>query len=198
MDFDEGFYLASLRALRDGQTLGNQVFAPQPPGFYSLLSLAGALVGPSAEHVREAFVGLAVLGGLGTYALARGLGAGAAALIAPALLAIAPPVPEDTARVWADLPCLWVALIAAGLAALAARRGRAELPFAVLAGAATVSAISVKLPAVFIAPLVLLLLLDAPRWQRRLAAGVAGALACTAALLIANWQALGDLWRSVI
>ena len=72
MDFDEGFYLASLAALRDGQTLGTQVFAPQPPGFYALLRLVGSLVGPNAEQVREGFIALAALGTLGAFALARG------------------------------------------------------------------------------------------------------------------------------
>ena len=199
MDFDEGFYLASLGALREGQTLGTQVFAPQPPGFYTLLRLAGSLVGPNPEQVREGFIALAVLGTFGAFALARGLGAGFAALIAPALLVIAPPVPEDTARVWADLPSLWVSLVAAGLASLAARRrDRTGTALAGLAGATTVAAVSVKIPAVIIAPVVLVLLLDAPEWRRRLVAGGAGAAAALAALLIANWGALGDLWQSVI
>jgi 4-amino-4-deoxy-L-arabinose transferase-like glycosyltransferase len=198
MDFDEGFYLASLDALRHGQTLGTEVFAPQPPGFYALLRLAGAVVGPSAEQVRMAFVGLAVIGALGAFALARSLGAGAAALIAPALIVIAPPVPLDAARVWADLPSLWVGLAAAGLAGLAARRGRGEITLAALAGATLVLAISVKLSAALIAPTVVILLLAAPHRRRRLVAAVVGAGTLAAVILLANWRALSQLWQSVI
>ena len=42
-NYDEGVYLASLDALTHGQSLGDDVYASQPPGFYTLLRAASLL-----------------------------------------------------------------------------------------------------------------------------------------------------------
>ena len=123
MNFDEGFYMASLDALRHGQALGTQVFAP--PAAWLLR------VSPSCRCSRRARRRTGSRGRRG----ARGLGGSgrfcACALPRRRLSCADCPgahcdrasVPVDAARVWADLPSLSVALVAAGLAALA---GRAE------------------------------------------------------------------------
>jgi hypothetical protein len=51
--FDEGTYLVSVDALRHGQTLGEQIFTAQPPGWYYLLDLVASVAGNSLEAIRS-------------------------------------------------------------------------------------------------------------------------------------------------
>ena len=92
-DFDEGVYLTSLDALEHGQRLGEDVFAPQPPGWYlllRLLSLAGA------DSVRGFHIGMVVVAiatCVAAYGLGRTIAGPWAGLTASAMLTVAPPFP---------------------------------------------------------------------------------------------------------
>ena len=105
-DYDEGVYLTSLDALEHGQRLGEDVFAPQPPGWYLLLrliSLAGA------DTVRGFHIGMVVVAiatCFAAYLLGRAIAGPVAGLAASALLTIAPPFPLFAHQVLADVPAV--------------------------------------------------------------------------------------------
>jgi 4-amino-4-deoxy-L-arabinose transferase-like glycosyltransferase len=103
-NYDEGVYLASLDALEHGQTLGSEVFASQPPGFYLLLRIVGWLTPHSVHSARIGFLVVAVLGCGAAYALGRALGGLEGGIFAAGLLAILPPFPGEAMRVDADVP----------------------------------------------------------------------------------------------
>jgi len=69
--FDEGVYMASLDALEHGQRLGSQVFASQPPGFYTLLEMERAIFGSSLVDIRIAMLLLSLVGCLSAYYIGR-------------------------------------------------------------------------------------------------------------------------------
>ncbi len=194
--YDEGVYLASLDALRDGQTLGSEVFASQPPGFYLLLRLV-ALPSDSVAGVRIGFLLVAVLGCLGAYLLGRALAGIAGGLAAAGLLAIAPPFPSEAPRVTADVPSVSLSLVALGLAAYGFRR-RAHLALPALAGAALAAAVSVKLlAATAVVPFAALAVSRRPS-RRALLAAAAGVLTVALALVAAFAGVLGDLWDGAV
>jgi len=194
-NYDEGVYLASLDALRHGQTLGSEVFASQPPGFYALLRIVGAFSGYSIVAAREGFVLVAVLGCLGAYALGRALAGPPGGLAASALLAILPPFPSEAMRVDADVPSASLSLVALALAAYGLRR-RAPLWLAAVAGAVLALAVSVKLFALLAAIPFAALGLRAGRRDWLAAAAGAGTVAL--AFVIAYAGVLGSLWDGAV
>jgi 4-amino-4-deoxy-L-arabinose transferase-like glycosyltransferase len=195
-NYDEGVYLASLDALRHGQTLGSDVFASQPPGFYLLLRLVSFVFGSSVEDVRHGFLALALVGYGAAYALGRALSGVAAATAAAGLLVIAPVVGDEGARIAADVPAISLALVSLALAAFGLRRGSAVL--ALLSGAAFAAAVSVKLLALpAIVPLVGLAFLLRAR-RREILLLVAGAAAVALVLIGAYAGVLGDLWHESV
>ena len=173
-NYDEGVYLASLDALRHGETLGSEVFASQPPGFYLLLRLIGLFSGHSVSGARVGFLLVALVGCAGAYVVGRAVAGVAGGVAASLLLAILPPFPSEAMRVDADIPAVSLALVAVGLAAYGFR-ARAPLVLAVLAGGVFGLAVSVKLDALIaLVPLVGLAVAQrAPR--RALVAAVGGA-----------------------
>ena len=194
--YDEGVYLASLDALRHGQHLGSDVFASQPPGFYVLLRVLGAVAGRSIEGIRIGMVVLALFGVGAAYFLGRrlaGIGGGAAAA---AVVVAAPPYAAQAPRVAADTPSIALALCALVLAAYGFRRGGVAL--AAGAGAFAAAAVSVKLLALpVVVPLAVL------AWHRRIgarttAAFVGGAALVLVALVALYAGVLGDLWRDAV
>jgi hypothetical protein len=195
--YDEGVYLASLDALRHGQTLGSEVFASQPPGFYLLLRIIGLFSGHSVTDARVGFLLVALIGCAGAYFLGRvlvGIGTGFAA---SALLAVLPPFPSEAIRIDADVPSVSLSLVALALATAGFRR-RGPAALAALAGAVFALAVSVKLFAVLtLVPLAgLAFARGVPR--RALVATVAGAGAVAAAFLIAYAGVLGSLWDDAV
>ena len=64
-DYDEGVYLTSVDALEHGQKLGEDVFAPQPPGWYLLLRLISFA---GADSVRGFHIGMVVVAMLTCFA----------------------------------------------------------------------------------------------------------------------------------
>jgi 4-amino-4-deoxy-L-arabinose transferase-like glycosyltransferase len=195
-NYDEGNYLASLDALRHGQTLGGDIFVDQPPGWYLLLRVDAFLFGNSVSGVRTGLLLFSLLALVAAWACGRALAGPPAGLAAAALVAIAPPFPAFATRVEADPPATVLSLIALALAAWAFRgRNRRSLAFG--AGSAFVLALSVKLLAIVAAPpLLAIALRRRDRWPT-VAAVAAGGLVVAGAFLIAYAGVLHPLWTGV-
>jgi 4-amino-4-deoxy-L-arabinose transferase-like glycosyltransferase len=191
-DYDEGVYMLSLRALRAGETLGADVFAAQPPGFYWLLRAIAAVLGDGVADVRLGIAVLSVAGIVGAWALARPPAGALWALLPAAMLAVAPPVPLYGVRVLSDLPSLWLAVAGLGLAATATWRTGWFWPAA--AGLALGAAVSVKLAAALALPFAAVVLWE----RRRVAIAAAGAALVWLVLLVVHAGSLGALWESAV
>ena len=194
--YDEGVYLASADALARGGTLGEDVFASQPPGFYLLLRFALLFPGDSLDAVRQVFIGVAVVGVAGAWALGRALAGPIGGLLAGAVLLTAPAFAAESARVAADTPSIALALVALALLAWALKRELA--PLAVAAGATLAAAISVKLfAATALVPAIALLV--GSRASRRLAAGwLAGGLAVGLVFVVVYAGSLGAIYDDAV
>ncbi len=194
--YDEGVYLASAEALARGETLGEDVFASQPPGFYLLLRLALLLPGDSLDEVRAVFLGLAVAGVAGAWGVGRALAGPTGGFLAGAVLLTAPAYAAESVRVAADTASIALALV--GLALLAWALRREVVVLAVVAGAILASAISVKLfAATALVPAVGLLV--GFRAGRRLAlAWLAGGLGVALALVLLHAGSLGAIWDDAV
>ena len=99
-------------ALEHGQRLGEDVFAPQPSGFYLLLRVVSALGADSVRGFHVGMVVVAIATCLAAYLLARALAGPMAGLLTSALLTVAPPFPLYAHRVLADIPPLGATLLA--------------------------------------------------------------------------------------
>lgn len=192
-NYDEGVYLASLDALTHGQSLGEDVYASQPPGFYVLLRGVSLLPGDGVAAIRAGFLVVALLGMAAAFLIGHKLGAGWGGVAAAGLLAVTAPYPVQAARVQADSASIALSLCAVALAFYARRCPWRWAGVGVLAGAA----VSVKLLAVPVAAPLLVLLVARRSW--RLAAAFAGGAAGVwAILLAAHARSLDELWRSVV
>ena len=192
-NFDEGVYLASLDALRHGQALGTVVDVPQPPGFYVLLQLFGAVFGHGVADVRVGFLLVALAGLVAAFVVGRAVAGSPGGLAAAGLLAVTAPYPAQAAQVEADTVSTVLAL--AAVAFLIGRK--AGPPHAAAAGALAAAAVSVKLLALPLAAPLAVLLIARRSWRQAAAFG-AGALVVVAALAIRYAYALGALWDSVV
>lgn len=185
-DYDEGVYLASVDALRHGQGLGTDVFAPQFPGFYDLLRIVATVVGETVTGMRAGMVAVALLGTVGGWLIGRRFGGVFGGLLVAAFLVIAPPLDLFGFRVLADPPTIALALLAAGLATLGG-------PVAAFAAAAFfVAALSMKLTAITALPVIAYLLWRRPRHA------IAGAAAAAVVVLALHAAAIPDLWESAV
>ena len=192
-NYDEGVYLASLDALTHGQSLGTDVYASQPPGFYVALQALSHLPGDGVVGIRVAFLLIALLGIVAAYAVGCRLGGIWGGLGSAALLGVTAPYPVQAPRVQADTVSVALALTAVAVL----MHARKSIWRAGLAGVLAGAALSVKLLALpVVVPLAVLL--AARRSIRSAGAVVAGALAVWVALAIAYAGALDELWRSVV
>ncbi len=195
--YDEGVYLSSLDALRHGETLGSEVFASQPPGFYLLLRLIGLFSGHSVVGARIGFLLAALVGCAAAYALGRTLAGIAGGVTASALLAVIPPFPSEAMRVDADVPSVSLALVSLALAVWSFRRS-APPALPALAGGVLALAVSVKLFALVALIPFAGLAVTCRASRRAVTAALGGAAVVVAAFLIAYAGVLGSLWRSVV
>ena len=144
-NYDEGNYLAALTDLRHGLVLGKDVYADQPPGWYSLLRLDAFVFGNSINGIRAGLLIVALAGVVAAWACARKLGP-LPAFGAAALLIVAPPYPLQAVQIEADSAAAVLGLVAIALAVWAFP-GRGSKTLATLVGVVLVCAISVKLSA---------------------------------------------------
>jgi 4-amino-4-deoxy-L-arabinose transferase-like glycosyltransferase len=192
-NYDEGNYLAALTDLRHGFALGKDVYADQPPGWYALLQVCGAIFGNSVAGVRTGLVLLALAGVVAAWACARRFGAWPA-LGAAALLVIAPPYPGQASQIEADQPAAVLALAALACGVWAYRE-RGSRTLAVIGGALLACAVSVKLSA-----LTAVLPFAAIAFGRRRVVGwsALGALAIVGGEALAFRRELGPIGRGAI
>jgi len=205
IDYDEGVYWQSLRALAAGHALFTSVYSSQPPGFLLLL-LPGHLLSGGALLADRLAVLVLALAGIAAGGRTAGLLAGRwAGLLAAALLAADPLFLRQSVTLQAEGPAVALALIALAAAAEARHRGgRAALPLGAASGAALALAILVKLLAAAAAP-ALLVLLAWPAPESRplprlaaIAAAAAGGLVAGAAVLLPFVPVWPELWRQVV
>jgi len=196
-DYDEGVHARQVDALEHGQRLGEDVFAPQPPGWYLLLRLISVAGADSVRGFHLGMVVVAIATCFASYLLARAIAGPVAGLTASALLTIAPPFPLHAHRVLADIPPLTLALVAFWLAWEA--RARRSVGLAAASGAVLALAVAVKPNAVLALPIFLLLLLQERSGRRAaLAAALAGAAVVGTTLAVVYRDVLGELWESVV
>jgi hypothetical protein len=184
VNYDEAVYLAALDALRHGQALGSDVFAAQFPGFYDLLRSLSYITGVGVTGIRLGLLAITLLGTIGGWLVGRRYGGPIGGLLVAAFLTIAPPLDLFGFQMIADTPALALMLLSAGLATLA---GPAA---AVAAGVVFGCALSVKLTAITILPVLALLL------RRRARFALGGFAFVAVALTAAHVTALGNLWTS--
>ncbi len=196
-DYDEGVYLTSLDALEHGQRLGEDVFAPQPPGWYLLLRLISLAGADSVRGFHIGMVVVAIVTCLAAYLLGRAVAGPVAGLTASALLTIAPPFPLYAHRVLADIPPLGTALLGFWVAWEARERRSGML--AVLAGATMALTLTLKPSgALALPPFLLLLLWERSLRGRALVAATAGAAGVALAFAVSYAGVLDELWESVV
>ena len=197
-EYDEGVYLASLSDLLAGQELATEVATAQPPAFYYGLRLAAGVFGNSVEGIRTAILLVFVCGAVGAYLLGRSLGGRLGGLLAVALVGLAPPVPLFGVRVLADLPSIWLMLLALGLGSLKPGDGRLRVGLAGAGGAILGLAVFVKpTAAIGLVPLAILLA-RGTRGRRALLAAAAGLAGTTAAFVLVNLGKLHELWQGIV
>ena len=192
-NYDEGVYLASLDALVHGQSLGSEVYASQPPGFYALLRGVSFLPGDGVDAIRGGFLAVALLGVGAAWAIGRRIAGTWGAVGAGALLAVVAPYPVQAPRVQADTASVAIALAALAVLIYAKRNPWLGVAAGVLAGAA----VSVKLLALPVAAPLAVLLVARRSW-RLTGAVAAGAAAVWAVLAVAHVGAWSELWRSIV
>jgi hypothetical protein len=156
-NYDEGVYLASLRAMRSGGTLFTQVFSSQPPLFLLSLYPFVWLFGPMMLAARSGVVVFSLIGIVAMYLLARRLGGSWAGATAALLLACDHLFLIQSQSLEAEVPC--IALMIAAVAA-ATYVDRAPWQASAISGAFTSLALLEKLlfPLAAIAAIVMLFL----------------------------------------
>ena len=199
IDYDEGVYWQSLRALAAGKALFTSVYSSQPPAFLVLL-LPGHLASGGGIVADRLTVLVLALAGIAAAGRTAGLLAGRwAGLLAAAVLAADPLFFRQSVTLQADGPSVALALVA--LAAAAEGRHRATPLLDAAAGGVLVLAVLTKLLAAAAAPALLVLLLaPAPgtRAPVRVASAAAGGVVVAAALLLPFAPAWSELWRQVV
>lgn len=198
LDYDEGVYWQSLRAMGAGHRLYAEVFDSQPPVFLLVLHPLEALGGIAGARLGVLLLALA--GIAAGFVAGRALAGVVAGLAVAAVLAADPLAASASVTLQAEGPALALALIAVALAADSRRRsGRAALVGSLLAGEAVALAVLTKLIAAScLVPVAVLLAVPAvhgtPRPAIRIAAGAAGLAGVMAVVLLPfapDWGLLG-------
>ncbi len=195
-NYDEGVYLASLDVLRQGGRLGHDLFVSQPPGFYALLELIGAIAGTSVNAVRLGFLAVSLLGVLGAWLLGRELTGAIGGLLVAGVYATSNALAAGAVVVEADEAAVAIAVLALAAFAVATRRDSSG--WAVAAGALAVAAASVKLlaPPLFLGAIGLAF--AGERRVRRLAFAAAGGGAAAAVLGLAYRHEWPAIWSDAV
>ena len=203
LDYDEGVYWLSLRAMAAGQPLFSAVYSSQPPAFLLLLAPAHLLSGGSILADRTVVFLLWLAGVAAGARVAYLLHSPAAALLAGLLLSADPLCFRESVTLQADGPALGLVLVALALAVESRGRSRcAAWLLALAAGAVYSTGVLTKLLALPALPALAIVLAAAPlsrqtRILRLLVAG-AGAVVAAAAFLLPFVDRWPSLWAQVI
>jgi 4-amino-4-deoxy-L-arabinose transferase-like glycosyltransferase len=174
VDYDEGVYWQSLRAMANGHPLFSSVFSSQPPLFLLSVYPFYMIFGQSLGAARLALICFSLAGIAGTYVTGRALGHRAIGAIACLLLALDPLYEHGAHTLQAELPSVALQIWAVACAVLAMRAtGHRRTGMAVGAGVLLGCALLIKLFAIVaLVPVVLYLSLPlTQRWldkERRL------------------------------
>lgn len=220
LDYDEGVYWESLRAMALGHPLFSAVFSSQPPIFLLSVYPFYLLFGHSLWAARLGIAVLSIIGLAALYMAGRASAGRMGGIIAVAVLALDPLYLRESHTLQAEVPALALALISVAMAAYAVRAiGSRRRWLAATSGLILAFGIGAKLlDAVALVPVVLYLLAPAgaafldsasrPRWPgwtvtaRWLRAVAPDLLACAGGLLagiavtvlpfMGQWPALYD------
>jgi 4-amino-4-deoxy-L-arabinose transferase-like glycosyltransferase len=202
IDYDEGVYWESLRAMAAGHRLFGEVYSSQPPGFLLLLLPFFALLGKTLIAARIGVLIFFLAGLLATFRLGTVLGGRGTGLLAMALLAADPIAMRESVALQADAPATALAL---GSLAMAVQARPAEAParLAVLAsGGLLALAILVKVLAVAAGPALLVALLAPPmsgrQRARNLGLAAAGGLMATAIVVLPVLPDWKQMWEQSV
>lgn len=167
VDYDDGVYWQSLRAMARGHSLFGSVFSSQPPLFLLGLYPFYEILGQSLVAARLAVLLFSLLGLAGAYVTGRALGHPSIGAVACLLLSLDPLYEAGAHAVQAELPSIALQIWAVAFAALAMRATSGRRACLVVgAGVALGCALLTKLFAVAaLAPVVLYL--GAPLAARR-------------------------------
>lgn len=159
VDYDDGVYWQSLRAMAHGHSLFGQVFSSQPPLFLLGIYPFYEIFGQSLVAARLAVLLFSLVGLAGVYVVGRAIGHPSIGAVACLLLSLDPLYEASAHAVQAELPSIALQIWAVAFAALAMRAtGRRRAWLVVGAGAALGCALLTKLFAVAaLAPIVLYL-----------------------------------------
>lgn len=147
LDYDEGVYWQSLRAMAAGHSLFAQVFSSQPPAFLDLVYPFYTLFGQSIAAARLGIAVYSLIGLAAIYVIGRQIGGRWVGLAAGALLAFDPAYLAESHTLQAEAPSVAFSLLCVALAVSAAY---APVPsrrrvLAALAGAAFALGVLIKL-----------------------------------------------------
>lgn len=147
LDYDEGVYWQSLRAMAAGHSLFSQVFSSQPPAFLDLVYPFYALFGQSIAAARLGIAIYSLVGLAAIYVIGRQVAGRWAGLAAFALLAFDPTYLTESHTLQAEAPSVAFGLVCVALAVSAAYAPSASRRrvLAALAGAAYALGMLIKL-----------------------------------------------------
>jgi 4-amino-4-deoxy-L-arabinose transferase-like glycosyltransferase len=202
IDYDEGVYWQSLRAMVAGHHLFSDVYSSQPPGFLLVLLPFFGLLGQNLLAARIGVLVFSLAGLLATYRIGALLADRRVGLLAMAVLAADPISLRESVALQADSPAIALALWSLALALEARVAGRRQALLAFLAGGLLALGVLVKPLAVAAGPPLLLVLLLSPATGRDrlrgLALAAAGGIVATAALLLPLHAEWGPMWEQTV
>ncbi len=149
VDYDEGVYWQSLRAMANGHPLFGSVFSSQPPLFLLSVYPFYMVFGQSLSAARLALVFFSLAGVTGTYVAGRALGHRTIGAVACLLLSLDPLYEHGAHTLQAELPSIALQVWAVACAVLAMRAtGRRRGWLAACAGVLLGCALLTKLFAI--------------------------------------------------
>jgi 4-amino-4-deoxy-L-arabinose transferase-like glycosyltransferase len=202
IDYDEGVYWQSLRALMAGHHLFSEIYSSQPPGFLLALLPFFGLLGQNLIAARIGVLLFSLAGLLAAYRIGSLLADRRVGLLAMAVLAADPISLRESVALQADSPAIALALWSVALALETRATGRRSALLAFLAGGLLALGVLVKPLAVAAGPPLLLALLLSPAAGRDRLRGLvlaaAGGIVASAALLLPLHAEWGPMWEQTV
>jgi len=188
IDYDEGVYWQSLRAMAAGHPLFTSAYSSQPPAFLLLLFPAHLLLGGSIQADRATMVAFSVVGMIAAHQIGTLLESRWTGLAAASVLAVDPLSFRESVTLQADGPAIALALASVALAAACRHRDdRAGALLAAAAGLTFATGLLVKPLTAPALPALAILLVSPNSGRRRLlqlgAAATGGGVAACGFLL---------------
>ncbi len=200
LDYDEGVYWVSLRALHAGNPIFVSVFSSQPPAFLLLVEPTWVALGGSIAAARAVMLAFGIGAVLSGALLGRRLLGSTGAVAMAVLLTVDPLMLRQSLVLQAEGPAICLALLGLALAAVSVTtpRGRTADVTALASGAAIAIGILTKLfDVAAVPPLAVLVLLHPHPFRRGLMLGAGAVIACSL-LMVPIHQGWGPMWQQVV